>query len=171
MPAALGSELIAERIAGRCPPRTVPTITRSCRGSFPGCQTSLVTIVISGTSGFACQCPTTARANSVSSETIRTLASFKCGIASFLRPNGGSGFELLGFFHKGEQSLGADPQIHGGFRILGALGLFDASVEIRHLVAREYERLGQSGLVSRAFAAIARHGEKRASNNGASQVL
>src|SRR5580658_5184190 len=69
-----GSECKVDRISEDLRSRTGPTITRSYPVALESRQTSLVTRVISGTCRSACQRAATDRANSGSSETIRTLA-------------------------------------------------------------------------------------------------
>src|SRR5208282_1359576 len=140
---------------------------RSYPGPVAGCQTSPVTSVIPGTWRSVCQRAAIARANSVSSETIRTLASFKGRAA----PLSSSGLESFRFFHEGEQSFRADSEVHGSFGVFRALGLFDAPVKIRDLVARERKSGGQRALVSRPLPAIGGNRQQRPRYYGAPQIL
>jgi hypothetical protein len=43
-----------------------------------------------------------------------------------------SGLQFFGFLDEGEEALGADAEIYRGFGVLGALGLLDAALEVRH---------------------------------------
>jgi len=43
-----------------------------------------------------------------------------------------SGLQFFGFLYEGEEALGTDAKIDRGFGVFGALGLFDAALEVRY---------------------------------------
>jgi hypothetical protein len=51
--------------------------------------------------------------------------------------------QFFGFLYEGEEALGADPEIDRSFGVLGALGLFDAALEIGNFSFRQRESCGQ----------------------------
>src|SRR5579863_4223120 len=142
-------------------------MTRSWFNALAECQTPLVTSVISGTRRSDCQRAAMVRANSGSSDTIRTLEALKV----FTTPFRGLGLKGFRFFHAREQALGADSQIYGGLGVLGLLGLLDPALEVGNLGASQCERRRERALLSRAFPFFRGQREQRARDHSAPQVF